>query len=69
MLLFARVPNFMPEPPKIEMDTFLEPETPFERYIYFIAFKHPKEETPAYLEFFNRYCETTPKWDGPEDNR
>jgi hypothetical protein len=69
MLLFARVPNFMPEPPRIEMDAFIEPETPFERYVYFIAFKHPKEETPAYLDFFGSYCETTLNWDGPEDNR
>lgn len=69
MLLFARVPNFMPEPPKIEMDAFNAPETPFERYLYFIAFKHPKEETPAYLEFFNAYCATTPSWEGPEDSR
>jgi ubiquinone/menaquinone biosynthesis C-methylase UbiE len=68
MLLFARVPNFMPEPPRIEMDAFIEPETPFERYVYFIAFKHPKEETPAYLDFFGSYCETTLNWDGPEDN-
>merc|ERR1712241_465146 len=68
MLLVARVPNFMPEPPIIEMDTFLAPETPFERYLYFLAFKHPQWETPAYLEFFDAYCETTPDWSGPEDN-
>ena len=58
MLLFARVPHFMPEPPKIEKDAAMAPETPFERYVYFIAFKHPKEETPAYLDFFNSYCDT-----------
>ena len=69
MLLFARVPNFMPEPPRIEKDTAFVDETPFERYMYFMAFKHPKEETPAYLEFFNSYCETTPTWEGPNDNR
>ncbi len=38
-------------------------ETPFERYLYFIAFKHPKEETEAYLDFFYAYCQTTPKWE------
>ena len=43
-------------------------ETPFERYLYFIAFKHPKEETPEYLKFFYSYCETTPTWEGLEDN-
>ena len=50
------------------MDTFLAPETPFERYLYFLAFKHPQWETPAYVEFFDAYCETTPDWSGPEDN-
>ena len=68
MLLFERVPNFMPEPPRIEKDAAFLEETPFERYMYFIAFKHPKEETPAYLDFFTSYCETTPTWNGPMDN-
>ena len=69
MLLFERVPHFMPEPPRIEKDAAFIDETPFERYMYFTAFKHPKEETPAYLDFFNSYCETTPTWEGLPDNR
>ena len=69
MLLFDRVPHFMPEPPRIEKDAAFIDETPFERYMYFVAFKHPRDETPEYLEFFNSYCETTPTWDGPADNR
>ena len=69
MLLFDREPHFMPEPPRIEKDAAFIDETPFERYMYFVAFKHPRDETPEYLEFFNSYCETTPTWDGPADNR
>ncbi len=69
MLLIKRKPHFMPEPPIIGMDAIVSLETPFERYVYFIAFKHPREETPEYLEFFQSYCETTPSWEGPEDAR
>ena len=43
-------------------------ETPFERYLYFIAFKHSREETPEYLKFFSSYIDTTPAWEGTGDN-
>ena len=43
-------------------------ETPFERYLYFIAFKHPRTETAEYLEFFSSYVDTTPSWEGYDDN-
>ena len=48
------------------MDAFMHIETPFERYVYFLAFKHDHSETQEYLEFFNDYCETTPTWTGPD---
>ena len=50
---------------RIEMDAFMHAETPFERYVYFLAFKHDHSATQEYLEFFNDYCETTPTWTGP----
>jgi len=68
MLLIARVPNFMPEPPRIEKDAFVSDETPFERYLYFIAFKNSREDTPEYLKFFKSYLDTTPSWEGNDDN-
>ena len=43
-------------------------ETPFERYLYFIAFKHSRGETPEYLKFFSSYIDTTPAWEGTGDN-
>ena len=43
-------------------------ETPFERYLYFIAFKNSREDTPEYLKFFKSYLDTTPSWEGDEDN-
>ena len=60
--------NFPIPAPKIEKDDFLVPETPFERYVYFLAFRHPRGETKDYMKFFNSYVESTPSWDGPEDN-
>ena len=68
MLTGARMPDFMPEPPVIEMDTYLAEETPFEVYLYFKAFRHEMENTPEYLEYFGYYCDTTPEWSGPEDD-
>jgi len=68
MLMIDRVPNFMPEPPRIEKDAFVSEETPFERYLYFIAFKNSREDTPEYLKFFKSYLDTTPSWEGDEDN-
>ena len=43
-------------------------ETPFERYLYFIAFRNSREDTPEYLKFFKSYLDTTPSWEGDEDN-
>ena len=35
MLLVARLPEFPPEPPKIESEVdVLKPEVPFEKYVY-----------------------------------
>lgn len=67
MLLLKRVPHFMPEPPVIEEEDFLAPETPFEVYVYFMAFRHNKLHTAEFLEFFRKYTESTPSFDGPLD--
>lgn len=67
MMFVQRLPEFMPEPPVIDEDDFLAPETPFEVYVYFLAFRHDKKFTAEYLDFFKAYTTQTPSFDGPED--
>ncbi len=66
MLTKARVPAFMPEPPKIGDDAYLAEESPFEVYVYLQAFRHEDENTEEYLDFFYDYCQTTPEWENPD---
>ena len=65
-------PNFFHFSASLVCDKLFEAifftETPFERYLYFIAFKHSREETPEYLKFFSSYIDTTPAWEGTGDN-
>ena len=68
MLLVQRLPEFCPEPPVIDDEDFLVEETPFEVYVYFLAFRHNKLHTKEYLEFFKAYTDVTPAFDGPADD-
>eukprot|EP00095_Tigriopus_kingsejongensis_P004512 maker-scaffold427_size174323-snap-gene-0.44 protein:Tk04512 transcript:maker-scaffold427_size174323-snap-gene-0.44-mRNA-1 annotation:"hypothetical protein BRAFLDRAFT_126511" len=67
MILLERMPEFMPEPPVIDEADFLAPETPFEVYVNFLAYRHNKLYTKEYLDFLERYSEVTPAFDGPLD--
>ena len=59
MLLVQRLPEFCPEPPVIDDEDFLAEETPFEVYVYFLAFRHNKLHTKEYLEFFKENFSST----------
>ena len=54
--------------PRLEKEDFLHPEVPFERYLYFLAFRHPRGQTKEYLEFFDSYVKTTPSWLGDDED-
>ena len=65
-----RAPDFAPEPPVIttEEEAITFPETPFEVYVYLMAFRAQTHLT-QYLEFFNAFTSTYPSFAGlPDDS-
>ena len=65
-----RAPDFAPEPPIIttEEDSITFPETPFEVYVYLMAFR-AQGHLESYLEFFNAFTNTYPSFPGlPDDS-
>jgi len=65
-----RAPEFAPEPPIIstEEEAISFPETPFEVYVYLMAFRAQTHLT-EYLEFFNSFVSTYPTFSGlPDDS-
>merc|ERR1719516_443464 len=65
-----RAPDFAPEPPVIttEEEAITFPETPFEVYVYLMAFRAQTHLT-EYLEFFNSFVSTYPTFSGlPDDS-
>jgi len=63
-----RAPEFAPEPPVItsELDAITAPETPFEVYVYLMAFR-AQTHLDEYLAFFNTFTNTYPAFQGPAD--
>lgn len=62
-----RAPEFAPEPPVFtnELDTITAPETPFEIYVYLMAFR-ARGHLSEYLEFFNNFLNTYPDFSGED---
>jgi hypothetical protein len=62
-----RAPDFAPEPPVItsEVDAIMAPETPFEVYVYLMAFR-ARGHLAEYLTFFERFIRTQPAYGGPD---
>jgi hypothetical protein len=62
-----RAPEFAPEPPVIttEEDAITAPETPFEIYVYLMAFR-ARGHLADYLTFFDRFISTQPAYGGPD---
>jgi len=69
MLLFARIPEFSPEPSVITDEALcMQPEVPFEKYVYMAAFRHEEVfgDIETYSEFFKNWTDTTPAFEGLE---
>ena len=64
-----RAPHFPPEPPVFdsELDAITAEETPFEVWVYLMAFRS-STNLQEYLQFFNSYLNTNPDFSGPEDD-
>lgn len=64
-----RAPEFAPEPPVIdtEIESITIEETPFEVYVYLMAFRS-QGNLQEYLKFFNKFTDTYPSFSGPEDD-
>jgi len=65
-----RAPEFAPEPPVFtsEIDAITAEETPFEVYVYLMAFR-AQGHLEQYLEFFNDFTNTYPEYTGlPDDS-
>ena len=64
-----RAPDFAPEPPIIdtEEECITADETPFEIYVYLMAFRS-KEILEQYLQFFKSFMDTYPSFEGLPDN-
>merc|ERR1719323_785440 len=62
-----RAPDFPPEPPVFdnELDAITAEETPFEIWIYLIAFRS-RANLAEYLEFFNNFLNTCPSFSGDD---
>lgn len=64
-----RAPEFAPEPPVFdsELDAITADETPFEVYVYLMAFR-AQGHLVEYLKFFNQFTNTYPSYPGLEDD-
>jgi len=64
-----RAPDFAPEPPVFtdEADCITEEETPFEVYVYLMAFRS-QTNLQEYLKFFETFTSTYPTFAGLEDD-
>ena len=64
-----RAPDFPPEPPVFtsEEDAITTEETPFEVYVYLMAFRS-QFNLQEYLGFFKTFLDTYPGFGGLEDN-
>jgi ubiquinone/menaquinone biosynthesis C-methylase UbiE len=62
-----RAPDFAPEPPVFdsEADSISAEETPFEIYVYLIAFRS-QTNLDEYMEFFSTFLATYPSFSAPE---